>query len=182
MEWIANKGFHCVTLRHKPSGRRVIIVNTHTLSDTELGWVFGFEYFAKLRKSQYEQIVRFFQTSRTPVLIAGDMNCELSPHPHLRFLHPVTGNLMRKATFHATGEDLDHVGWLPLQWAPPGCSFCDVVRRGPRLLLCKVFQKPWSDHAPVYYAVRIPEFAAHNDTDAGPIREPEHGTPSFTRL
>ena len=159
IEWTANKGFHCVTLQHRHSRLNIILANTHTLSDNELGWVCGYKYFAKLRKKQFDQIVDYFRTARAPVLSAGDMNCEISPHPHLRFLHPITGNLLHKSTFFSTGEDLDHVGWLPLQWAPPGCSFCDVVRRGPRLLLCKVFQKPWSDHAPVYCAVRIPEIA-----------------------
>ena len=156
VEFWANKGFHVLRLIHKTDGRRIAMINTHTQSDNELIWFFGKAKMDKIRFNQFDQILRFMSDVTYPVLVAGDLNCELSPHPHLRFLHPITGNLVRKCTFYRTGEDLDHVAWLPLQWARPGCHFCDVVTRGPIMELCMVFQKPWSDHAPVYIRLRLP--------------------------
>jgi mRNA deadenylase 3'-5' endonuclease subunit Ccr4 len=162
VEWFANKGFHTLRLRSTASGRRIDILNTHTQSDTEVSWIFGREVTHQTRRQQIDQIVRFTEASRIPVLIAGDLNCEVSPHPHVRFLHPYTEIHLRKATFYHTGENLDHVAWLPLQWADPGCTFCDIERHGPRLVSCKVFEKPWSDHAPVLLTVLVPA-PAHND-------------------
>jgi hypothetical protein len=155
VEWFANKGFHTLRLRSVSTGCRVDIMNTHTQSDTEISWIFGREITHSIRRRQIDQIVRFTDNSRIPVLIAGDLNCEVSPHPHVRFLHPYTDTRLRKATFYHTGENLDHVAWLPLQWADPGCTFCDIERRGPRLLSCKIFEKPWSDHAPVLLDVAV---------------------------
>lgn len=155
VEWLANKGFYVVRLRHTASGRPISIANTHTQSSTEISWWFG-NTVSGIRTQQFRQMLDFFEDDTQPVLIAGDFNCGVSPHPHIRFLHPPSDNLMKKRTFYSTDEDLDHVAWIPLQWAKKGCLFCDVVRRGPILESCTIFQKPWSDHAPVYMKIRIP--------------------------
>lgn len=156
VEWFANKGFHVLRLIHTPSGRHINIVNTHTQSDTEVSWFFGRAIVARVRRAQIEQILGFFGEQRVPVLVGGDLNCEHSPHPHLRFLHPASQTRIRKATFYSTGEDLDHFGWLPLQWAHPDCAFCNIDKLGPRLEACSVFHVPWSDHAPVLATIFVP--------------------------
>ena len=153
VEWFANKGFHALRLRTRTGGLH--IVNTHTQSDTEISWLFGRGVTDAIRKKQCDQMVRFLEASASPVLIIGDLNCEVSPHPYIRFLSPLNDD-MHKATFYHTGENLDHIGWIPLQYAPAGCVFCDIVRRGPRLMACEIFQKPWSDHAPVLFTVLVP--------------------------
>jgi len=155
VEWFANKGFQVLRLRKRSNQAPVIIANTHMQSNTEISWWFGSNVIKEIRYAQTQQILDFFDGVSTPVLVIGDLNCETPPHPHLRFLHPL-GQHMRKATFYSTGEDLDHIGWLPLQFAPPGCSFCDVERRGPILTGCKVYQLPFSDHAPVHTKIYIP--------------------------
>jgi endonuclease/exonuclease/phosphatase family metal-dependent hydrolase len=154
MEIFSNKGFHFLRVRCRSSGRPLILVNTHTQSNSE----FSFHTTsAAIRRAQFDQIVRFFSKTHHPVLIAGDLNCSVSLHPYLRFLDAGADLPIQKATFYKTGEDLDHVAWLVLQWAPAGCGFCDVRSRGPRLLSCVVHQKPWSDHAPVAFVVGLPE-------------------------
>jgi endonuclease/exonuclease/phosphatase family metal-dependent hydrolase len=156
VEWLSNKGFHVVRLRHS-SGRTIRIANTHTQSNTEISWWFG-STASNIRKKQFEQMLKYFSFTKDPVLIAGDMNCEESPHSHLRFLHPLDrGAMHTKHTFYSTGEDLDHIGWIPLQWAKPGCHHCDINRLGPQMTSCQVFQKPWSDHAPVLASIYIPD-------------------------
>ena len=159
VEWFANKGFHALRLLHKATRRRINIVNTHTQSDTEVSWWFGRAVVARVRRAQIEQILHFFDAEKFPVLVAGDLNCEVSPHPHLRFLHPDSCNLLRKATFYSTGEDLDHFGWLPLQWASENCTFCNIDRLGPRLESCSIYSAPWSDHAPVIATIFLPLLA-----------------------
>jgi endonuclease/exonuclease/phosphatase family metal-dependent hydrolase len=152
VECFSNKGFHVLRLYHKREKRYITIVNTHTQSDTEISWWFG-KHIHNVRRKQIQQILDFL-TEPVPALVVGDLNCEHSPHPHLRFL---TQSLLRKRTFYATGEDLDHIGWLPLQWTNPQCAFCDIERNGPRMESCKVLQKPWSDHAPVLATIYVPE-------------------------
>jgi len=155
VELFANKGFHSLRLRCLETQRVVHIVNTHTQSDTEISWWWGAATMMRIRRRQFQQIVEHFHTCNEPVLIVGDLNCEASPHPYVRFLK-LPGAPLRKSTFYSTGEDLDHIAWLPLQWVRDGCHYCDVVRRGPQILQCTVFEKPWSDHAPVLATVYIP--------------------------
>jgi len=155
VEWFANKGFHVVRLVHRATGRTISIANTHTQSSTEISWLFR-STVVTIRKAQIQQMLDFFEHDRYPVLIAGDFNCDVSPNPHLRFLQPPNESRLKKRTFYSTDEELDHIAWIPLQWAKKGCMFCDVVHRGPMLESCTIFQKPWSDHAPVLASIRIP--------------------------
>lgn len=160
VEIFANKGFHVVWLEDCKTQNRFFLVNTHTNSDPEIPWFNGNTHCAivKVRRQQAEQILEYFGTKREvdPVLVVGDLNQEVSIHPHLRFLHPVTADpRLKKCTFLPTGEDLDHVAWLPLQWASKTCIFC--LDQGPQLLNCKVHDdKRWSDHAPVEMVLHIP--------------------------
>ena len=154
VEYFANKGFHILKLRDKSTSEPVCIVNTHVQSDTEISWLIGHKITHHIRKQQIQQILDFLEKEPIPVLIVGDLNCEHSPHPHLRFLRPPY-SMAKKHTFFSTGEDLDHIGWLLLQYAIPGCSFCDVDRRGPILESCQVYTMKWSDHAPLRMVVRL---------------------------
>lgn len=155
VELLANKGFHTVRLVDLKTNRPLIIANTHTQSSTEISWWFG-SSASDIRQKQFEQMLKFFSGNQQPVLIAGDMNCEYSPHPNLRFLKPVGSNNQKKHTFYSTGEDLDHIGWIPIQWAKSKCHYCDIHKLGPIMESCEVYQKPWSDHAPLRVTISIP--------------------------
>ena len=155
IEIFTNKGFYTLTIRETITRRTYIIVNTHMQSDTEIGWIVGKKVTYDVRKAQHKQILDTLKTPH-PVLIVGDMNGERSPEPLIRYMTNVDDSRLKKATFYSTGEDLDHIAWFPLQWTRPTCKFCDFVRNGPRLINCEVFQKPWSDHAPVLFSVFLP--------------------------
>ena len=157
IECFANKGFLSVSLYHRPSRRRIQILNTHTQSNTEISSLFGRGAVEAIQKKQFQQIVDYVGTSPIPALIVGDLNCEQSPNPYVHFLKPHTKYDIRKSTFYATGEDLDHIGWIPLQWAKAGCGYCDIRHRGPRMESCTIYQKPWSDHAPMHVSVFVPD-------------------------
>lgn len=155
VEIYANKGFHLLRLQQR-NGLPIIIINTHTQSETEAKWIFGKKSIDAIRFQQIQQILDFVQCIKTPVLVCGDLNCEHSPHSELRFLTPLHQNLFKKATFYSSGEDIDHVGWLLRQYAREGCHTCDVERYGPVLKGCQIYQLPYSDHAPVEYDISIP--------------------------
>jgi endonuclease/exonuclease/phosphatase family metal-dependent hydrolase len=155
VECFANKGFLSTTLYHKSAKRSLQVINTHTQSNTEVSVLFGNDVIRKIQRKQFQQIVDY-TTTKIPTVIVGDFNCEESPNPYVRFLKPLTQYEIRKSTFYSTGEDLDHVGWIPLQWARDGCGYCDISRRGPRMESCTIFQKPWSDHAPMFVSIYLP--------------------------
>jgi hypothetical protein len=146
-----------MTLLQKKTNRRIQILNTHTQSNTELSWLFGTKVITNIQKKQFQQMIDYIGASKTPTFIVGDMNCEYSPHPYVRFLKPLCNNQLRKSTFYSTGEDLDHVAWIPTQWAEHKCGYCDIEKYGPRIEACTIFQKPWSDHAPMFVTIRVPE-------------------------
>jgi endonuclease/exonuclease/phosphatase family metal-dependent hydrolase len=160
----ANKGFFGIHLENRETGKRMYIVNTHVQSDWELTHLFGNSDTYKIRRNQAEQIVEFCEELRDPVLVVGDLNQETSLHAYLRFLHPITDLPLKKATFFQTGEDLDHICWLPLQYAKRGCGYCDIRRRGPQLLECVVHPHSWSDHAAVESRVFIPDISSEHES------------------
>lgn len=143
VEWFANKGFHVVRVVHRTSRRVLSIVNTHTQSDTEVSWIFGRRVIAEIRKKQAMQMYRFLSVLKEPVLITGDLNCETEPYEGLRFLHPPGCRPLKKRTFYSTGEDLDHIAAL-------------TDRPLPQVIACRIYDRPWSDHAPVFFSVQIP--------------------------
>ncbi len=150
----ANKGFHSIFLQTKDGGK-LHVVNTHTQSDEEIlpPWTTK-SYKNGIRHAQAEQIIKYHETAKHPVLVVGDLNQETSLHPYLRSLHPSSSYPIKKATFFQTGEDLDHVAWMPVQWARHlGCGFCGEY--GPSLTYCRVHTVQWSDHAPVELKVLL---------------------------
>ncbi len=156
----ANKGFFGVHLEDRRTAKRFYIINTHTQSDWEASIIFGKADTTAIRFKQAEQILEHCKELRDPVLVVGDLNQENSLHPYLRSLHPITDLPLKKATFFQTGEDLDHIGWLPLQYAKKGCGFCDIRRRGPQLVECQIHAHTWSDHAAFSARVLIPDIPA----------------------
>jgi endonuclease/exonuclease/phosphatase family metal-dependent hydrolase len=162
VEIFANKGFQRITLQSaantSASATILHILNTHTQSDEEVFQWTRYSYKKTIRFRQAEQIIAYCKEYKEPVLVIGDFNQESSLHPHLRTLHVPSALPIKKATFFQTGEDLDHVAWMPLQWsdARGGCGFCG--KYGPALELCKVHPLPWSDHAPVEMKLRFTSF------------------------
>ena len=145
----ANKGFHTLRLEDG-EGRRILVVNTHTQSSTEFS---GSDGAAIARKAQFTELVHWLEHDPNPVILAGDMNCEYSPHPSVRFIRPEG---LRKCTFPQTGEDLDHLAWIPTQWAPVGTHWCHFDKAGIRVAAYKVDPVKWSDHFPVLAEVLVP--------------------------
>jgi len=157
-EIFANKGFQPIQLREKTSQRIIHILNTHTQSDEEAFVWTRYSYKKFIRLQQAQQIIEYCKLFKDPVLVMGDFNQESHLHPNLRTLHSPSSLPLKKATFFRTGEDLDHIAWMPLQWsdARGGCGFCGSF--GPVLEFCKVHDEvTWSDHAPVEMKVRVPE-------------------------
>jgi len=150
----ANKGFHTLRLLSLKDKRRVLLLNTHTQSETLFNVLSLGEPAAATRAHQFAEIVRWVDKDCDPVVLAGDMNCERSPHPHVRFLKD---SVLRKVTLPSTGEDLDHIAWIPTQWSPVGTTWCKFDSTGVRALLYRVDPVPWSDHFPVVVDVEIPE-------------------------
>jgi exonuclease III len=140
-EMFANKGFHVMCLYHMQSKQFVRIVNTHTQSDT-LSYIFGKNATQRVREKQSEQMVKFLKPYKSPILIIGDFNCEKTPIKDLHFLHPPGTFPLKKRTFYSTGEELDQLACL-----------CD--RPYPRIISCRIFDQPWSDHAPVRFHVEL---------------------------
>jgi endonuclease/exonuclease/phosphatase family metal-dependent hydrolase len=157
VEIFANKGFQPIRLRHIATQRSLHILNTHTQSDEEIFVWTRYFYKKSIRFQQAQQIIEYCKSFKDPVLVIGDFNQETHLHPNLRTLHPPSSLPLKKATFFRTGEDLDHVAWMPLQWsdARGGCGFCGTF--GPALEYCKVHAITLSDHAPVEMKVRVPE-------------------------
>jgi mRNA deadenylase 3'-5' endonuclease subunit Ccr4 len=156
VEHFSNKGFLMTSVRHKRTNRPLLLVNTHTQSDSFVSALFGTAVIHRIRRIQAQQLLDACMERSGPALVIGDLNCEVSPHPYLRFLHLHSD--LKKHTFPSTGEDLDHIGWLPLQWAT--CSFCDIDKQGPQLTACEIPSVPWSDHAPLLATVVLPAFPA----------------------
>jgi endonuclease/exonuclease/phosphatase family metal-dependent hydrolase len=160
VEIFANKGFQRITIKPQTTSTTntiLHILNTHTQSDEEVFQWTRYSYKKSIRYQQAEQIIAYCKDYKEPVMVIGDFNQESSLHPHLRTLHTPSALPLKKATFFRTGEDLDHVAWMPLQWSAVlgGCGFCG--KYGPSLELCKVHPMPWSDHAPVEIKVRLPD-------------------------
>jgi len=161
----ANKGFHTVRLFSKEDGRRLLLLNTHTQSDTPFNVLSLTGTAASTRAQQFAELVRWLERDPDPVLLAGDMNCERSPHSHVRFLKD---SVLKKVTLPKTGEDLDHIAWIPTQWAPLGTAWCKFDSTGVRALLYRIDPVPWSDHFPVMVDVEIPEIRRPVQGECGP--------------
>jgi endonuclease/exonuclease/phosphatase family metal-dependent hydrolase len=151
----ANKGFHRLVLEDPAFKRTFSIFNTHLQSNVELRWLIGgMDRMRSIRSKQAAQILAFADDhdAGIPALLVGDLNTHTDPHRYMRILHPPDDV---KVTFPATGENLDHVAWMPLQWSGD-CGMCAVL--GPRCVECRVHtEAPWSDHVPVEYTIYLPQ-------------------------
>jgi endonuclease/exonuclease/phosphatase family metal-dependent hydrolase len=158
----ANKGFFGLLLEDKATGGCFYLFNTHMQSDWEGSIITGRTKTLQIRRKQAEQILDTCEKLDHPVLLIGDLNQEENIHPHLRFLQPMSSMPIRKATFINTGEDLDHIAWLPIQYAAQGCGFCDIRTRGPQLHKIQIHALPFSDHAAVEAEILIPKLPLQN--------------------
>ncbi len=158
----ANKGFFGLHLEDRNTKKRFYLFNTHMQSDWEGSILTGRTYTLRIRKKQAQQILDTCTELPDPVLVIGDLNQEEMLHRYLRFLHPISCLPMKKATFIQTGEDLDHVAWLPLQYAKEGCGFCDIRRSGPQLTNIQIHALPFSDHAAIEVTIQIPPLPTQN--------------------
>jgi endonuclease/exonuclease/phosphatase family metal-dependent hydrolase len=146
----ANKGFHILTLYDPRHNRYFRILNTHLQSNVELSCIIGTKIVCAVRNNQAAQILDYVgRDAGAPSLLVGDLNTHKDPHRYLRILHPLA-----KITFPATGENLDHVAWMPLEWAGT-CGYCAI--HGPLSVGCVVHSDiEWSDHLPVEYTIHLP--------------------------
>jgi hypothetical protein len=150
-----NKGFQCLVLQHLASSRVITLVNTHTQSTTVATVFTSHEGIQRILRDQFDQIVRAVRTD-IPAFIVGDLNCEASPHPDVRFFYPAAP--LRKSTFPTTGEDLDHIAWIPIQWVKDGRPWCSIDTTGPQILGYTVTPLPYSDHYPILVDLFVPAF------------------------
>jgi hypothetical protein len=153
----ANKGFFGLHLEDRATRERFYLLNTHMQSDWEGSIITGRSHTLQIRKQQADQILQTCKEYTDPVVFVGDMNQEEHIHPYFRFLHPISCMPLKKATFLQTGEDLDHVAWLPLQYAKKECGFCDIRNKGPQLQKIQIHALPFSDHAAVEAEIYIPK-------------------------
>lgn len=153
----ANKGYFGVRLKENTSGNEFYLFNTHMQSDWEGSYIIGRNSTVRIRRKQAESILKTCNDLYYPVLIIGDTNQEENLHPYIRFLQPMSSLPIRKATFIHTGEDLDHIAWLPLQYSAEGCGFCDIRTRGPQLQKIQIHALSFSDHAAVEAQIFIPK-------------------------
>jgi len=142
-------------LQHRVTGRMITLMNTHTQSTTVATIFTSREGIQRILRDQMEQIVSTVRKD-LPAFLIGDFNCEASPHSDVRFFYPAAP--LRKSTFPETGEDLDHIAWLPLQWTQPGQPWCNMDTTGPRIVSYNVTPLPYSDHYPILVDLYVPAF------------------------
>jgi len=155
VETAVNKGVQHLVLQHRLSGRHFTLMNTHTQSTTVATVFTSRDEIQRILREQLEQMVRAVR-SDIPAFLIGDLNCEASPHPDVRFFYPSAP--LRKSTFPSTGEDLDHIAWIPVQWVQDGRPWCSIDTTGPQVVGYTVTPLPYSDHYPILVDLAIPVF------------------------
>ena len=155
VETCVNKGFQHLVVQHRLSSRHFTLMNTHTQSTTIATVFTSREGIQHILRTQLEQIVRTVR-SDIPAFLTGDLNCEASPHPDVRFFYPSAP--LRKSTFPSTGEDLDHIAWIPVQWVQDGRPWCSIDTTGPQIVGYTVTPLPYSDHYPILVDLHVPVF------------------------
>jgi len=161
VETAVNKGFQRIVLQDRRTKQRCTIMNTHMQSTTILTICESKAGIQRILRNQFDQMVNAFPAPceysvKTPTFVVGDFNCEASPHCDVRFFYPAAP--LRKSTFPETGEDLDHIAWMPLQWTHPGVPWCTMDRTGPKILSYTVTPLPYSDHYPILVDLWVPAF------------------------
>jgi len=144
-ENLANKGFHWLLLKHK-SGLNFLIINTHMQADHPLHYFAGCIDTKPTRRKQAIQILDFLKVHvGVKHLLVGDLYAEKEAHEEIVYL---TGskNDIQKHTFWPTGEDLDHVAYIPkiYKGVMPKVSRVSVLER-----------LWWSDHWPIDVSLTV---------------------------
>jgi exonuclease III len=144
-ENLANKGFHWLLLKHK-SGLDFLLINTHMQADHPLHYFAGCTDTRPTRRKQVIQILDFLKDKKElKHLIVGDLNAEKEAHEDLIYLTGSKNNI-QKHTFWPTGEDLDHIAFVP------------NIYNGsiPTVLRVSVLERLWwSDHWPIDVCVSV---------------------------
>ena len=145
IENFANKGFHWLKLIQKNNLDPIMVINTHMQADNSVNFLTGYTDTKPIRRSQAEQILKQIEKTKLKHLIIGDINSENEPHDEFLYL---TGkkNGIQKHTFIETGEDLDHVAYIPkfMQKAIPIVKEISVLSN-----------LWWSDHWPIDVIVEL---------------------------
>ena len=144
---LANKGFHWLRLSAVSDGMDLIIVNTHMQADHPFNYFAGCMDTRPIRKHQMDQIMAYLETADScRSLIIGDLNSEEESHDDLVYL---TGEKrgIRKHTFEPTGEDLDHVAFVPRKWMYYVLPVIQSIAVLSRLW--------WSDHWPIHVVLEL---------------------------
>jgi exonuclease III len=149
IENITNKGFHWLKVTEKnkqnKQNKPILLINTHMQADHSINLFSGCIDTRPIRKKQAEQILKLIEHVKTNHLIIGDINCEIEPHNDFLYL---TGRKtgIQKHTFICTGEDLDHVAYIP-----------KIMPKRPIVKEVSVLSKLWwSDHWPIFVIVELP--------------------------
>jgi len=144
VDLLAHKGFHAITVEHKVSKERLIIINTHMQSDNPSNYVWGCIDTRPIRKSQAQQIYDYLETASYKHIIIGDLNAETESHEEMLYLTGANSGI-NKHTFMETGEDLDHLAIMPKFWS----RFVKPVIKEVVVLM----KLKWSDHLPIHVTV-----------------------------
>lgn len=150
LETLANKGFHSV--RVTKGGCELQIVNTHLQADSAFNFVFSqFVPFHEIRRRQSTQLLNSL-AGRGNCFIVGDINSETEPHKDMVYLTGARAGMV-KHTFQATGEDLDHVAYVPSLWT----GFTIPVAKEVAVLHALW----WSDHWPLHVRLTYERSPTH---------------------
>ncbi len=144
-ENLANKGFHWLILKHK-SGTNLLLINTHMQADHPLHYFAGCIDTKPTRRKQAIQILDFLKgKEKIKHLLVGDLNAEVEAHEDILYLTGVKNNI-QKHTFWPTGEDLDHIAYIPNMYlgAIPAALRVSVLER-----------LWWSDHWPIDVSLMV---------------------------
>jgi exonuclease III len=146
-ETLANKGFHWLRVSALQDHTEFVVINTHMQADHLFNYFIGCIDARPIRQQQMHQIVSFLNAVEPcRSLIVGDINSEIEPHDDLVYL---TGERqgIRKHTFEPTGEDLDHVAFIPRLWQN---YVLPIVRNSA--VLTRLW---WSDHWPIHVELEL---------------------------
>jgi len=151
LETLANKGFHC--MRVFKDGCELQIVNTHLQADNAFNFVFShFDVpFHEIRRRQIKQLLDGM-AGRHNCIIIGDINSESEPHSDITYLTGTRAGIS-KHTFQPTGEDLDHVAFVPSLWKGYTVPVAKEVA-----VLHKLW---WSDHWPIHVRLTYERSSTH---------------------
>lgn len=144
-ENLANKGLHWFKLQHKINGEQIVLINTHMQADHPFNYFVGCTDTKPTRRTQVIQMIDFLKAhSNIKHIIVGDLNAEEEAHEDLKYITGPNNNI-RKHTFEPTGEDLDHVAYVP--------KFCKMRPITEKVAVLDRLW--WSDHWPIDVVVRF---------------------------